>query len=62
MENYLDVSFNPLDRGNYNQMNFKVLLKKSQVKGFNPLDRGNYNQIHNFHTDEETGEKHVSIP
>ena len=40
------VSFNPLDRGNSNQIrNSKSLVVKRRRLSFNPLDRGNSNQI-----------------
>ena len=37
--------FNPLDRGNLNQMQYKVAKDRPIHEGFNPLDRGNLNQI-----------------
>ena len=41
------ASFNPLDRGNLNQIRHGISLTEMNelVKGFNPLDRGNLNQI-----------------
>ena len=43
-----DESFNPLDRGNLNQINLQgecYAIKVYNVQSFNPLDRGNLNQI-----------------
>ena len=36
--------FNPLDRGNLNQIEFKYYVV-DRYNGFNPLDRGNLNQM-----------------
>ena len=42
----LQISFNPLDRGNLNQIPLPTPTRRLQMKtGFNPLDRGNLNQI-----------------
>ena len=42
----LQISFNPLDRGNLNQMhNPETYNYESDYQCFNPLDRGNLNQI-----------------
>ena len=42
------LCFNPLDRGNLNQMNRDALENYTQrERCFNPLDRGNLNQIEN---------------
>ena len=38
------ISFNPLDRGNLNQIQQRYNIE-NQRKCFNPLDRGNLNQI-----------------
>ncbi len=45
LTNEYSSSFNPLDRGNSNQI--RTFMKKAEelLKGFNPLDRGNSNQI-----------------
>ena len=37
--------FNPLDRGNLNQMLQDHVIEESDDEGFNPLNRGNLNQI-----------------
>ncbi len=40
------LCFNPLDRGNLNQMKAGTWIVETLLfKGFNPLDRGNLNQI-----------------
>ena len=42
----LKSCFNPLDRGNLNQINRRAKHKKAyKTICFNPLDRGNLNQI-----------------
>ena len=42
----LVISFNPLDRGNSNQMmDFILPIGFWSLTRFNPLDRGNSNQI-----------------
>ena len=41
----METCFNPLDRGNSNQMNKDAEILISAFKCFNPLDRGNSNQI-----------------
>ena len=37
--------FNPLDRGNLNQIDNGIVYPKDGVECFNPLDRGNLNQM-----------------
>ena len=37
--------FNPLDRGNLNQINTQLGVMTTGSGGFNPLDRGNLNQM-----------------
>ena len=41
------LRFNPLDRGNSNQILQQVQLPRVEFC-FNPLDRGNSNQIYEF--------------
>ena len=40
-----DLCFNPLDRGNSNQIILGNISPEFIKKRFNPLDRGNSNQI-----------------
>ena len=41
------IGFNPLDRGNSNQIMMRIGMTLTPLNlSFNPLDRGNSNQIH----------------
>ena len=58
------ASFNPLDRGNLNQIRHGISLTEMNelVKGFNPLDRGNLNQIPQSSMHAAKIGEYVSIP
>ena len=47
-------SFNPLDRGNLNQI-LDILKSTLCIKRFNPLDRGNLNQMPTKRAEMNTG-------
>ena len=54
--------FNPLDRGNLNQMMRNTSRLVMCEIGFNPLDRGNLNQIFRKEASRLTPSRLVSIP
>ena len=55
--------FNPLDRGNSNQMNEFDTSEFKRSSRFNPLDRGNSNQItHIVRKGENYGKKAFQSP
>ena len=54
--------FNPLNRGNLNQISETDTLLTEEERSFNPLNRGNLNQIGNVDRQLSTIRYNVSIP
>ena len=54
--------FNPLDRGNSNQIIYETVCCPIKLDSFNPLDRGNSNQMESKSKELQRKLNVVSIP